>query len=419
MARKKVMDLQASASFDQKFWIDFSKNFWEKKHLHVQNFQSTLQKMDESEVFRLLVLYSNQCRKNKDPRGFKFFIHGMQTNESDILQILPVLKDKNFLGYHQRMQKMFPDYCLVCDELLSVDSKHRSVLTDFTDELYKNVGFPNRFSEMGLYLGNYQKTPFGVHVDHCGVFSFPVVGEKKFRLWTAEFVKKNPALDRSFKYEKYKKNSQVLTAHPGDMTYWPSTAWHIAESDGAFSATWSLGVWVDLNHGQVFSEGLTQLLNDRRTFSDQFTTTTFKTLYKPSGEVNELPMAFLESIQNLKKMTTEEFTESFFLLWMKHISLKGFKTSPKSLQVIQKNSRLGLQNPNEPVLWYLSPCVKYTIYFCFGGVIIESQTQSGISSLLLKLNQGQICRVKDFLKGVSFKIELMQLNELAKAGAFT
>ncbi|MGZ3791989.1 MAG: JmjC domain-containing protein, partial [Bdellovibrio sp.] len=153
---------------DQNFWRNFAKNIWEKKPLLLKNVKSGLLEMGDTEIFNLLVLYSDRCRKLKNPEGFKFYIHGYKAEAEDVLQVLPVKKDKSLLGYHARMKALFSDYCLVCDELLKVNLKKQHLLTEFTDELYRHVGFPNRFSEMGLYLGNYRKTPFGVHVDSCG-----------------------------------------------------------------------------------------------------------------------------------------------------------------------------------------------------------------------------------------------------------
>lgn len=418
MAKKDSRFSLKSTPLDQKFWSQFSTKYWETKHLQVKNFKSPLQKMDEVEVFKLLVSYSDLCRKNKNPQGFKFYIQGIQAHPSDILQILPVRKDQSLLGYHVRMQKMFSDYCLVCDELLSVESDQRSALTEFTDALHEHVGIPNRFSEMGLYLGNYQKTPFGVHVDRCGVFSFPVVGQKKFRLWTSEFVKKNPILDRAFKYEKYKNKSQVLIAGPGDMTYWPSSAWHIAESDGAFSATWSLGVWVDRTHGKVFSEGLTDLLSKKNRASDQLSTTRFNTLHESSGEVKQLPQAYLDSISNLKKMTRDELTDYFLQSWVRHISQKGLKTFPQGHIQLKQDSKIRLHNLNAPILWFLSPTDKTQIFYCFAGVSIPTKLTQGLKSLIIQLNKGETCLVRDFLKGSTSREDLKILKKLAASGAF-
>ncbi|WP_291516466.1 cupin domain-containing protein [Bdellovibrio sp. ArHS] len=404
---------------DTPFWRNFAKKHWEKAPLTLRNVKTGLSEMSAEEIFNLLVLYSDRCRKLQDPEGFKFYIDGFKVDASDVLQVLPVKKDQSLQGYHKRMQAEFSDYCLVCDELLKVNLKKQHLLTDFTDELYRHVGLPNRFSEMGLYLGNYRKTPFGVHVDACGVFSFPVAGTKKFRLWTAEFGKKNPGLDRSFKYDKYKKNSLLIEARPGDMVYWPSSAWHIAESDGSFSATWSLGVWVDQPLKNDIAASLKELIDTQLGTTGEAPTTAFTSLHSSSGEVTELPLAYQNSIEMIRHWTAGELQETFLKSWMKHISLQGFKNLPKMNLPLSENSEIKLRSDRSLILWNQSQTNKNIFYFCFGGVLIESSKGSGLLPLVKKLNAGHTCAVKTLLKGRSGKKNLDALHLLAEAGAFS
>ncbi|UOF02558.1 cupin domain-containing protein [Bdellovibrio reynosensis] len=401
---------------DQKFWKNFAANYWEKKPLALKNVKSGLLEMSAAEIFDLLVLYSDRCRKLNDPEGFKFYIDGFKADADDVLQVLPVKSDKSLLGYHARMEAEFSDYCLVCDELLKVNLKKQHLLTDFTDELYHHVGFPNRFSEMGLYLGNYRKTPFGVHVDSCGVFSFPVAGTKTFRLWTPEFAEKHPDLDRAFKYDKYKKDSLVLEARPGDMTYWPSNAWHIAESDGSFSATWSLGVWVDQPHKNMFSDSLKDLLDSKLAKDALKPTTSFKTLHNKSGEVTELPSAYRDSMAVLQNLSALQLQEAFLKSWMKHISLQGFKTIPKVDLKITPKLNIKLRNNRALILWQQSLTDKKVFYFSFGGVLVESKSR-GLLKLVTALNAGKTCLVGQFLKGLTAKKDLALLQKLVDAGS--
>lgn len=413
LAKKSPVSPSKPVPLDQKFWQNFAQNHWEKKAIQVNNLQSPLREMSADEIFELLVLFSDRCRKLNDPEGFKFFIDGFKAGAEDVLQVLPEKSDKSLLGYHKRMEKLFPDYCLVCDELLQVNHKKQQLLTDFTSELYRHVGMPNRFSEMGLYLGNYRKTPFGVHVDSCGVFSFPVAGVKRFRLWTDEYVKKNPSLDRAFTYAKHKKASQLLEAGPGDMTYWPSAAWHIAESDGSFSATWSLGVWVDQPHSQLQNEPLKSLLDSKGSKLRAQPTTQFKTLYSAAGEVTELPEAYLESIELLQSLTKQEMQEAFLKSWMKHISMQGFKSVPQATAKVTLKSRIQLRSPKSLVLWQQSLTSKEKVYISFGGTLVESTKSSGLFKMIKALNAGETCLVSAYFKGPNAKKDLQALQQLA------
>lgn len=403
---------------DQKFWSDFARNYWEKKPLHLKNVKSALLEMSDDAIFDLLVLYSDRCRKLKNPEGFKFYIDGMKAYDEDVLQVLPVKKDKSLAGYHARMQKVFSDYCLVCDELLKSNVQYQDLLTDFTDELYRHVGFPNRFSEMGLYLGNYRKTPFGVHVDNCGVFSFPVAGVKKFRLWKPNYVKKNPGLDRAFNYNRYKKDSLLLTASPGDMTYWPSSAWHIAESDGSFSATWSLGVWVDKPQRELFSEALQGLLNAKLGDMGLAPMTQFKSLHAPTGEVQQLPESYQESLKILQSLTSMELQETLLKSWMIQISQQGFKNIPLVNFQVTPNSQIQLRSQRAKILWQKSPVKQTTVFLSFGGILIETSLKGGLLALIKALNAGESHRVKDFLKGPTQRQDLKAIKSLAEVGAF-
>lgn len=418
MPQKSALKPSAPVLLDQKFWRGFTKNNWEKKPLLLRNVQSSLRELTAAEIFKLLVLYSDRCRRSNNPEGFKFYIEGFKASAEDVLQVLPEKEDKSLLGYHARMNSLFPDYCLVCDELLTVNLKKQHLLTDFTDELYRHVGFPNRFSEMGLYLGNYRKTPFGVHLDSCGVFSFPVAGVKRFLLWTPAFGKKNPGLNRTFKYDKYKKDSQLLEASPGDMVYWPSSAWHIAESDGSFSATWSLGVWVDQPFKELLSEPFKELLDKKGGALTAATTTRFKTLHSEAGEVTELPEAYLKSIELLRNLSAVELQEILLKSWMKHISLQGFKTIPRIDFKVSAKSHIRLRSDNSLILWQQGLCSKQTIYFSFGGILVEARKSGGLFKLIKALNAGKTCLVSDFLKG-SYRNDLRSLQILADFGAFS
>ncbi|WP_413587100.1 JmjC domain-containing protein [Bdellovibrio sp. HCB274] len=408
------------AKLDQKFWTGFARNIWEKKPLSLKNVQSSLSEISADEIFKLLVLFADRCRKLNDSEGFKFYIDGFKADPDEVLQVLPEKSDKSLLGYHERMKALFPDYCLVCDELLQVNHSKQHLLTEFTDQLYQHVGFPNRFSEMGLYLGNYRKTPFGVHVDSCGVFSFPVVGKKEFRLWSPEYVKKNPSLDRAFSYEKHKKHSQLLEAGPGDITYWPSSAWHIAESDGSFSATWSLGVWVDKSHQEIFSDNLKNFLSEKVVATKSTGTTAYKYRHSKLGEVIELPKAYQDSIALLQKLTTAELQEAFLSSWMKHISSQGFKTVPTGTVKISPKSRLSLRNPKAPILWQQSATAKNKIHLSFGGILVNGVKNGGLHKLVLALNSGESAVVGSYLKSsAAAKKDLQALQLLADAGAFS
>ncbi|MFN7727730.1 MAG: JmjC domain-containing protein [Bdellovibrio sp.] len=415
------MKTQKPMQLNSTFWSDFAKNIWERKPLVLRDVQSSLLEINEDEIFALLVSYADRCRKAKNSEGFKFFVEGIRAHDYDVLQVLPVKNDKSLRGYHARMNVLFTDYCLVCDELLQVNLEKQARLKQFTDELYRHVGFPNRFAEMGLYLGNYQRTPFGVHVDSCGVFSLPVTGTKTFRLWTTEFVKKNPTLDRAFDYAKFKKNSKVMTAKPGDMVYWPSSAYHIAESDGEFSATWSLGIWLDQTHQQQVSEALQTLLNEKIGDLCFAPTMPFKKLHRKDGQVDQLPDQYLQTIKALQSLTSRQLKTAFLKTWMRHISTQGFKVLPVRPAKLSARSTIWLSQATSPVLWFESKDEdgeKSKTYLSFGGQLIETKRSRELLKMIKDLNAQKGCLVGAYLNRPGSRGALASLQALAEAGAF-
>ena len=404
---------------DDKFWKKFSTQIWQKKPAAFAKIDSPLRSLDADRLFQMLVTYADLCRKSNDVGGFKLFVVGIRQYDDETLQLLPEKKDKSLTGYHRRMEKHFADYCLVCDELLQVSQESWALLSQFTHDLYRHVGFPNRFSEIGLYLGNYQKTPFGVHVDSCGVFSFPAVGTKKFRIWKDSFVKKNPDLIEAHQYDKFKKNSQVLTAQPGDMTYWPSQAWHIAESDGSFSATWSLGVWVDRSHKRVMAEAFEQFLKPALGRDADLTLVSINKISTTSGEVRALPPLYQKTLKVLANADHQLIHDFLLQGWLTHASTQGLKTFPRALKqcpLLRKDSvRLRFQ---EPILW--SKLKKSgDVCIAFAGKMYRHPSSPQLLKLLTDLNRGEICRLSNYLKGEHAPRDLLLLRSLQSDGALT
>ncbi len=319
-------------------WSTFSRKYWEKKPT---TFRAPTERadaagasgaadaigvIDAAEIFRLLVKYSDRCRKLDSCEGVKFYVDGVRLESFETIDLLPVKNDKSLQGYHQRMNSQFKDYGLVCDELLQVlDSspRARAALRKFLRGLYEFVGVPNRFAELGLYLGNYRKTPFGVHVDPCGVFSFPVVGQKTFRLWDPAFVEKNPELKEAFSYDEFKKKSYVMQVGPGDISYWPSTHWHIAESDGSFSCTWSIGIWVDRPLSDVITSALAPQI--AKSLGPRGKRTTLRSTSPRPTSAEALPEDLALAAKAISNLSEAQIRKLLAKWWRDHYRRDGLK----------------------------------------------------------------------------------------------
>lgn len=373
------------------FWKDFAKKYWEKKPTHFKDKSFGVFHITEQDIFEFLLHYSDHCRKNKTTEGLKLYVDGQLQFESELLEALPVAKDKSLKGYHARMSKLYEDYCLVCDELSQGSGEKWPLITEFIRPLYEEIGIPNKYAEIGLYLGNYKKTPFGVHVDGCGVFSFPVVGKKKFRLWEPKFVEKNPDLVESFQYDSYKKQSLLLEVKKGEMAYWPSHAWHIAENDGSFTATWSIGVWLNESTSNVVLQNLKGIFVDES-----------KTIKSKETKGNEkLPAQLQASVQKFQNLSKEELEDTFLRSWLVTKSKRGFKSAPlpRNASKLTKNAELKITSStflwaelNAPIL-----CIAVN------GNLIELKKDKKNKEFLNSLSSGKTVRL-DKIKNAERKL---------------
>lgn len=85
-------------SINQNFWKNFAENIWEKKPLFVKDFPSTLLQMDQSDVFDLLVLYANRCRKKIIQRVLNFISMDLRSAKKKFFRFYRPKKTNHYLA---------------------------------------------------------------------------------------------------------------------------------------------------------------------------------------------------------------------------------------------------------------------------------------------------------------------------------
>src|SRR5215216_4692269 len=117
-------------------------------------------------------------------------------------------------------------------------------IVNTVDALARYVGISASRMDTQVFLGTYNQTPFGVHVDDASAFHFPVIGKKRMRFWEDSFVRQTPAIRQAQHYEQFLTESVINEATPGEIIYWPSHYWHVGESRGEFAVTWRFAYWI-------------------------------------------------------------------------------------------------------------------------------------------------------------------------------
>lgn len=116
-------------------------------------------------------------------------------------------------------------------------------IRQFLNGLYEFAGGPASLAEVGLFLGNYLRTPAGVHRDSAHIFCFVVEGRKRVRVWRSNAMKSRSPRKGPTPYDDYNAESVCLDGLPGDILSWPSSYWHVAESAGWPGSSLSLALY--------------------------------------------------------------------------------------------------------------------------------------------------------------------------------
>jgi hypothetical protein len=237
------------AGSDTAFWQRLVDAHWEKSSTSFDRIPASLWRLDSREVFRLLTW----CGEHLADSEVRYYLHRSDHTVWNLCtklqpEILPARADGSIERYHERMRRSLPNgdgYSIFVNEVIRHDAVAWKGVRDFVRGLVQRVGLPARGFDSGVGMGQYDFTPFGLHVDQGrSAFVLPIVGRKHFRIWPGHYVRQHPELVKSHgNYGPLVKDSLELAAGPGGLLYWPSDAWHIAEgaNDGEFTVMLAVG----------------------------------------------------------------------------------------------------------------------------------------------------------------------------------
>jgi len=238
------MDAAASGpsySLGKPFWRDFTKTYWNRKPTIIRApFPAPIATPDD--VFRALVATRQRLAEPRDDLDLS--LKGRRI-VLDLERWLPRTSDASLGGYQARLRRdgESGQLAMLVNEFQNeLGWTFYNRLRQFLKGLYEIVGVPAR-AEVDLFTGNYRRTPLGVHRDEADVFVFVVEGRKQFRLWPKKAFQSCSPRYGPGPYAKYMKGSILLAGDPGDILFWPSSYWHVAESDGQLVSSLTLGLY--------------------------------------------------------------------------------------------------------------------------------------------------------------------------------
>jgi 50S ribosomal protein L16 3-hydroxylase len=382
-----------SFSLGKSFWRAFTKTYWGRKPTIIRApFPMPIATPDD--VFRGLVAVRRRLGEPRDDLDLS--IEGSRI-VLDLERWLPRGDDASLAGYHARLKRdgAGEQLAMLVNEFQDeLGWTFYTRLRQFLHGLYEIAGAPPH-AEVDVFLGNYLRTPLGVHRDEADVFCFVVEGKKQFRLWPKEAFRSSSPRYGPGPYTKYMDGSFCLAGDPGDILYWPSSYWHVAESDGRLGSSLTLGLY----HGYSVFVALTRSIGEwyREIGGDE---------RDPVGSLpfsNSRVPAELASTAQRAEGRPGRLTERLMRTWMERITGYGFDRIPRPRgRATLEMSRAVRANPISPILHW-----RYNgdMVIAANGRSIAVTYDNEIVKMLGRVSRGSVCPLAELQKAKRRKPE--------------
>jgi 50S ribosomal protein L16 3-hydroxylase len=393
-------------SLDKAFWHAFTRTYWNRRPTVIRApFPMSI--ATPAEVFRAVVAARRRLREPTD--DLELQIDGRRI-VLELERWLPRATDVSLEGYHARLKLAGAGRQLaisVTDFQDELGWTFFSRLRQFLKGLYEIEGVPPR-AEIVLFLGNYRRTPAGVHRDTADVFCFVVDGKKQIRLWPAEAIRSGSPRRGPAPYEHQLKRSFCLEGGPGDILYWPSSYWHVGESDGRLGSSLSVGLY----HGYSLLLAMMENIGEwsREIGGDE------------RDPVGSLPFSKFRVPPELASTAQRaeghpgRMTERLMRFWMERITGYGFGRIPRARGLAKLRMGSGVRaNPISPILHWK---FKDGLVISANGRSIAVAYDREIVRMLGRVSRGTVCEVADLLRAGGRKSQRVPRQALRRTLRF-
>jgi len=381
------MAMQQEHVLSRSFWETFCDLHLEKSPVVLkQPFASPFAL--SSDVFNGLVNASEQYREGTRIPPVRFYIeHAWQ--QAEIGKLLPHRDDSSISGFVERITRDLQGrhFGLIVNDYHSQDEVTWCKLRRFLLGLYEIVGMPPNQCEVGVFFGNYDKTPFGLHKDPHSVFTFIVEGRKRILAWPDEVFRGRPKMHDTLEYEQFRDQAIVLDGEPGDVIYWPSSHWHVAESTGGISLTISFSIDFSRYAPVHIFQGVVRMLQDRL-MSTNGTGVEPLNLARRTQNADMIYGLTETAVDSLNSVVNDpQLPRLLQVQWLNHVTNLGFNGVPPPLpsrtlgddEIVQGDAGF-------PIIWF--PIEDDEIICSANGHSFSITAHPNIIKLLDELNAG-------------------------------
>ena len=374
-------------SLDKNFWRRFTKAKWNRKPTVIPApFRSPI--VTSADVFRAVVSASRRLREPTDDFSFRLK-KGRLVLDKDLDRWVPRAEDGSIKSYvsrigRRRAGRQFSIF--VSDFQLELGWAFFSRLQQFLKGLYEIEGVPSGRAEVDLFMGNYRRTHSSVHRDSADVFCFVVDGRKHIRAWPADAISSSSPVTGPSQYMRFLGQSIWLEGNPGDIIYWPSSYWHVAESGGWFGSSLSLGLYYGSDLVQALAPGLEA--GSREIFGNK----------KPIASLpfsNRRVPASLVSVAERVGRESGTVTRALMCFWMQRITGYGFERIPRVRGHVLLRAGKSVRANGSSLI--LSRKIGNHLVIAANGQSIVVPCHRNVENLIGTLNYRRACPIADLL----------------------
>jgi 50S ribosomal protein L16 3-hydroxylase len=374
-------------SLDKNFWRRFTKAKWNRKPTVIRApFRSPI--VTSADVFRAVVTATRRLREPTDDFSFRLE-KGRVVLDKDLDRWLPRAEDGSIKRYVSRVgrsaaRRQFAIF--VSDFQIELGWAFFSRLQQFLKGLYEIEGVPSGRAEVDLFMGNYRRTHTSVHRDSADVFCFVVDGRKRIRAWPGNAISSSSPVTGPSQYMRFLGQSICLEGKPGDIIYWPSSYWHVAESGGWFGSSLSLGLYYGSDLVQALAPGLEA--GSREIFGNKHPIASLQFS-------NRRVPTRLVSVAERVGRESGTVTRALMCCWMQRITGYGFERIPRARGHVQLRAGKSIRAKGSSLI--LSRKDENHLLIAANGQSIIIPFHRDVENLIDTLNHGRPCPITDLL----------------------
>lgn len=184
------------------------------------------------------------------------------------------------------------------------------------ESIYERVGWPRDCADADVLIGDYANTPFGVHLDTGSTISLVLIGNKDYLFWGPESPVRDCDHRGKARYDNYRDGGIVHSVGEGSAVYWPSTHWHVAETDARLSLSVQLAFYVGDRSQQDLLSAISGLPFNPASLSSTV------------GSPFECRDSLLSLVSDLSTFSSEALQAAVLSRWLRWFTGSGFRQVP-------------------------------------------------------------------------------------------